>query len=252
MLPLKDNLRCKVFPTATLVIIALNLLAWFYEIMVQGSGAASQFFATYAMTPGKVTEALSSADPHLMLWAAISLVTCMFLHGSWMHIIGNMLFLFAFGRGIEARMGRGWYVTFYLLSGFAASLLQIWSDPTSMIPNLGASGAIAGVLGGYLLFWPKARVLGIIPTLPFVVETWAALFLPGWIVLQFLSVLGPQTGGGGVAYWAHIGGFLGGVVLAAIWKLHQPESDVCYIPTDCECPTPSESSDEEDDEDEQK
>ncbi len=235
MIPLRDNLRCKVFPYVTLSIIALNFLAWFYELMVQSSGSADAFFSTYTMMPGKVVHAFASADPHLMLWAVISVFTAMFLHGSWMHIIGNMVFLFCFGRGMEARLGRTRYVAFYLLSGIAATVLQIWSDPTSMVPNLGASGAIAGVLGGYIVFWPKARIFGLMP-LP--VETWAIFFLPWWFVEQFLSVLSPQVGGGGVAYFAHIGGFLCGLVLAGLWRLYQPVSDVCYIPTNCECPSP--------------
>jgi len=251
MIPLRDNLRCKLFPIATLVIIALNLLAWFYELMVQHSGATDQFMATYCMIPAKVVGAFQSADPHLMLWAVISVFTAMFLHGSWMHIIGNMAFFFAFGRGMEARLGRARFVAFYLLCGLAATLLQVWSDPFSQVPNLGASGAIAGVLGGYIMFWPKARVFGIMPTPPFAAETWAFLFLPSWFVIQLLSVLGPQVGEGGVAYFAHIGGFLGGLILAGLWKLYQPVSDVCYIPTDCDCPPKSddEHSDTSDGED---
>jgi membrane associated rhomboid family serine protease len=239
MIPLRDNLRCKLFPIATLVIVALNLLAWFYELMVQNSGATEQFMSTYCMIPSKVVTAFQSADPHLMLWAVISVFTAMFLHGSWMHIIGNMAFFFAFGRGMEARLGRARFVAFYLLCGLTATLLQIWSDPSSSVPNLGASGAIAGVLGGYIMFWPKARVFGIMPTPPFAAETWAFLFLPSWFVIQLLSVLGPQVGEGGVAYWAHIGGFLGGLALAGMWKLYQPVSDVCYIPSDCDCPDKS-------------
>lgn len=238
MIPLRDNLRCKTFPYATLVIIGLNMLAWFYELMVQNSGGMEQFMSTYCMIPAKVVHAFTSADPQLMLWAAVSVLSAMFLHGSWMHIIGNMAFFFAFGRGMEARLGRIQFVFFYLFCGLAATLLQIWSDPASAIPNLGASGAIAGVLGGYILFWPKARVFAIMPAPPFAAETWAFLFLPSWFLVQLLSVLGPQLGEGGVAYWAHIGGFLGGLILAGLWKLYQPVSDVCYIPEGCDCPNP--------------
>jgi membrane associated rhomboid family serine protease len=248
MIPLRDNLRCKLFPFATLVIIALNLLAWFYELMVRSSGAMDQFMYTYCMIPSKVVTAFQSADPTLMLWATISIFTAMFLHGSWMHIIGNMLYLYAFGRGMEARLGRTRFVTFYLLSGLAATLLQLWSDPFSSVPNLGASGAIAGVLGGYILFWPKARVTGIFMFGPFPIPiNWPAfIYLVAWFGTQLLSVLGPQVAEGGIAYWAHIGGFLGGLILAGVWKLYQPVSDVCYIPTDCDCPEPAATDDPDD------
>lgn len=255
MIPLRDNLRCKLFPFVTLVIIALNLMAWFYELMVQHSGAMDQFMSTYCFIPAKLTAALQSADPNLLLWAGISVLTAMFLHGSWMHIIGNMLYLYAFGRGMEARLGRWRFVTFYLASGLLATLLQWWADPSSPVPNLGASGAIAGVLGGYLLFWPKARVNGIFLLGPFPIPVnWPAfIYLLAWMGTQLLAVLGPQVADGGVAYFAHIGGFLGGLALAGLWKLYQPTSDVCYVPTDCDCPPPgagdehSDTTDSEDD-----
>src|SRR5205823_5347949 len=117
------------------------------ELMVQGSGSADAFFGAYTMVPAKVMHAFASADPHLIGVAILSVFTAMFLHGGWMHLIGNMVYLFAFGRGMEARLGRAGYVFFYLLAGVAAAALQIWSDPASPVPTLGASGAIAGVLG---------------------------------------------------------------------------------------------------------
>jgi membrane associated rhomboid family serine protease len=165
-----------------------------------------------------------------------------------------MLYLFCFGRSMEARLGRLNFIAFYLLSGLAAAGLHLWSDPTSMVPTLGASGAIAGVLGGYLLLWPKAEIkgiflLGIFP-LPFTVRAyWYLLFWFGMQVVEVIGTIGQVTNGGGVAYWAHIGGFIAGLALAGAYKLWRPESDVCYIPTDCPCP-PDESSksDKSDDE----
>src|SRR5215470_4970952 len=132
MIPLRDNLRCNTFPLATLIIIGLNLAAFFIELMVFGSGSPDRFFSTYTMIPGKVVHAFQVADPYLIGMAVLSIFTAMFLHGGWMHIIGNMLYLYAFGRGMEARLGRARYVAFYLLSGVAAAVAQIWSDPTSM------------------------------------------------------------------------------------------------------------------------
>lgn len=246
MIPLKDNLRCSTFPLVTLVLIALNCFAFFIELMVQGSGSADSFFGSYTMVPAKVVHAFASADPHLMVAATISIFTAMFLHGGWMHLIGNMCFLHAFGRGVEARLGRLNYLAFYLLSGIAAAGLHTFSDPSSMVPTLGASGAIAGVLGAYILMWPKAQVKGILLPLPLVFTVSAFWFLLFWIAMQVFSVVSSigQVGvGDGVAYWAHVGGFIFGLVFAGAWKLWRPQTDVCYVPVDCPCPP--EKKDEE-------
>lgn len=248
MIPLKDNLRCSTFPLVTLVIILLNCFAFFIELMVQGSGSADSFFGTYTMVPAKVVHAFASADPHLMLPAVLSIFTAMFLHGGWMHIIGNMCFLQCFGRGMEARLGRLNFAVFYLLSGLAAALAQIASDPSSTVPTLGASGAIAGVLGGYILLWPKAQVKGILLPLPLVFTVSAFWFLLFWIAQQGISIvssIGKVGAGDGVAYWEHVGGFALGLILAGLWKLYKPESDVCVIPTNCPCPPKEEHAGED-------
>ncbi|HEY9871734.1 MAG TPA: rhomboid family intramembrane serine protease, partial [Candidatus Obscuribacterales bacterium] len=234
MIPLRDNLRCTVFPIATLVLIGLNCAAFFVELMVAGSGNLDSFFMKWTMIPAKVVAAFASGDPSLIGMAVASIFTSMFLHGGWMHIIGNMLFLNCFGRGMEARLGRVRFVLFYLLSGLAASAIHIWSDPTSTIPTLGASGAIAGVLGGYLLLWPLAEVRGIflLVFIPIPIHLRAYWFLLAWFIVQVYEVInsiGQVVAGGGVAYWAHAGGFVAGLVLAGLWKLYRPESDVCYI-----------------------
>jgi membrane associated rhomboid family serine protease len=143
-------------------------------------------------------------------WA--TLITSMFMHGSVMHLLGNMLFLYVFSNNIEEAIGRFRFVVFYLVTGLIASLGHIFSDPDSMIPTLGASGAVSGILGGYLLLYPRARILSLIP-LPFIWTTVylpAAVFLVIWLGMQISGVL---QSGGGVAWWAHIGGFLGGLAL---------------------------------------
>jgi membrane associated rhomboid family serine protease len=157
----------------------------------------------------------------------------MFLHGGIMHIVGNMLFLFVFGRAVEARVGHLKFTAFYIVSGLAATFLQCFSDPASTVPNLGASGAIAGVLGGYLLFWPKAEIKGLAAFMP--VKARAYWFLLFWIGMQVWSIIQQHgdSAGGGVAYFAHVGGFIAGVIMALIVKRMQPETDVCYVPTSC-------------------
>lgn len=243
MIPLKDNLKCLLFPWATFVIIAMNCLAYVLELSALSSGSPEHFISTYLMVPGRVVEAFSSGDPTAIAAAVGTMFTSMFLHdpSGIAHLLGNMLYLFVFGRAIEARLGRVKFIGFYLLSGILAALVHIWSDPGSMIPTLGASGAIAGVLGGYLLLWPKASITGLVPVPATIRAYWYILF---WIFVQVSSVLTPQAGGG-VAYWAHIGGFVAGLALALIVRLVQPVSEVCYIPADCTpCDKPHADADE--------
>ncbi|HEY9786882.1 MAG TPA: rhomboid family intramembrane serine protease [Candidatus Obscuribacterales bacterium] len=250
MIPLKDNLKCLLFPWATFAIIALNCLAYVLELSALSTGSPEHFINTYLMVPGRVVEAFASGDPSAIAAAAGTIFSSMFLHdpSGLAHLLGNMLYLFVFGRAMEARLGRVKFIGFYLLSGIAAAFVHIWSDPASMVPTLGASGAIAGVLGGYLMLWPKATIVGFVPLptsargykIPFTAEARAYWYILFWIFAQFTSVLGPASGGGGVAYWAHIGGFIFGFILCIAVRIWQPTSDVCYIPeeacTPCEKP----------------
>lgn len=233
MFPLRDNLRCLTFPMVTVVLIALNCMAFIWETIQINSGAADNFLS-WLMVPSHVVAAFGSGDPHLMLSATATVFSSMFLHGGLAHLAGNMIFLFTFGKAVEARMGKAKYLGFYILSGILAAVVHIASDPASAIPTLGASGAIAGVLGGYLILWPKAEITGLV--LPFlIVRIRAYWFLIAWLVMQFIPILqmGNNLAGAGVAYWAHIGGFIAGIAMAAIVKLLQPNSEVCYIPDDC-------------------
>ncbi len=253
MIPIRDNLRCSIFPIATLLLIVLNCAAFVAELMVMGSGDADRFFSTWTMVPARVVDAFVSGEPQLIGIAVLTMFTAMFMHGGWMHLIGNMLFLNCFGRGMEARLGTVRFLAFYLASGLVASLIHIASDPTSMIPTLGASGAIAGVLGGYLLFWPLAEVRGIflLVFIPIPIRLRAYWFLVAWFAIQLYEVInsiGQVVSGGGIAYWAHAGGFLAGLVLAGLWKLYRPASSVCYMETDCPpCEEEHRQNEEEDD-----
>ena len=148
----------------------------------------------------------------------------MFLHGGWAHLLGNMLYLWIFGDNVEDRLGHFRYLVFYLLCGWTASYAHIWSQPASSVPSIGASGAIAGVLGAYITLYPRARVVTLLPLGLFsqLVRLPAAVFLGLWFVQQFLlgafDLAGPEGKGGGVAWWAHIGGFAAGFVLVRLFR----------------------------------
>ncbi len=237
MIPLRDNLSCKVFPIATILLIALNVLAFGIELMLPAN-AVEPFFQTWAVVPAKVSHAFASGSPALIGMALLSILTAMFLHGGWMHLIGNMVFLQAFGRATEARMGSLRFVAFYMLGGFAAWGLHMFTDPMSVAPALGASGAIAAVLGGYLIFYPKSKFQAFtLAPMPLLVTVSAYWLLPVWFITQLndgiTGLMSPEAGGG-VAYWAHIGGFLAGMILAGLWAHFRPSEGVCYVPFKCD------------------
>ncbi len=147
--------------------------------------------------------------------AWLTLFTSMFMHGGWMHLIGNMLFLWVFGNNLEDAFGKARFLLFYLVCGLVAAAAHVFSTPESLIPTIGASGAIGGVLGGYLILYPQARIVTLIPMgfFLYTTELPALIFLPIWFGMQFLGIFASSLGGGGVAYWAHVGGFLAGIAL---------------------------------------
>lgn len=222
MIPLKDDTPRFSTPFVTYFIIILNALVFFFELMVgtEGHRALNSLMYEFGIVPARVTAVLSGT-PNLNLSAAIIPVfTSMFLHAGWAHIFFNMLFLWIFGDNIEDYLGHFKFLIFYLLSGMAAGFLHILVNWNSTLPSVGASGAIAGVMGGYLVLYPRARVLFWVF---FVFTVWvpAWLFLGYWFLVQFLSgtataiaTTGQSTGG--VAFWAHIGGFVAGIVLIKI------------------------------------
>lgn len=220
MLPFKDNIPTERFPLITVVFIAINVAMFFYELTLEASGQLDSFLTEYGMTPYEVTHGVSLVPRGLPVY--VTLFTSMFLHGGWLHLGGNMLYLWIFGNNVEDSMGRFRFVIFYLGCGLLASLAQIAIDPASDIPNIGASGAIAGVLGGYLLLFPRAKVTTLVFLLVFitVVQLPAIFVLMFWFLFQLfygLSELGSSTGG--VAYFAHIGGFVAGLLAIKLFTL---------------------------------
>jgi len=212
MIPLRDNIPSRTVPFVTYALIGANVLAFLFELsMGQDLG---RFLYIYGVVPQKAAYITFQA-PQLLPFAIIPFFTSIFLHGGWMHLLGNLLYLYIFGDNVESALGHFRYLIFYLLSGVAASLVHILFNSGSDIPTVGASGAIAGVLGAYFLLFPKARVVTIVPIFFFIqiVEIPALLFLGIWFLIQFLS--GSVTLGSGaatgVAWWAHIGGFAVGV-----------------------------------------
>ena len=223
MLPVKDNIPNSRFPYVTVALIVANVLVYF---LVEHGGLTSvdqAAVADYGAVPYAITHCPLSADgcapgvpsdtPTLL-----TLFTSMFMHGSFLHLAGNMLFLWIFGANVEDSMNRGLYVGFYLAGGLVAVLGQTVVDPNSTAPTIGASGAVAAVLGGYLLLFPRAKVLTIVFVILFfgVVELPAVLILGFWFVLQLMGGLADVTtpgNPGGVAYFAHIGGFVFGIAM---------------------------------------
>jgi membrane associated rhomboid family serine protease len=249
LIPLRDNIPSDRFPVVTLAFIVINLLVFLFLQGPSFSFSSSESVDTktvveYGAIPYRIThpgeecalanmgtgseqivcegtsEYPQGAEPNIDNPPAfLTIFSSMFMHGGWLHIAFNMLFLWVFGNNVEDSMGKLKFVVFYLLGGVAAALAQVAISPDSTVPLVGASGAIAAVLGGYALLYPRARVLTIFFLFfIFFLEIPAMVLLGLWIFLQFLPAVGqlatPEAGGGGVAYWAHIGGFLFG--LAAI------------------------------------
>ena len=236
MFPLRDHNPSNRTPVVTWGLIVVNVLIFlsYYPAMAGSERQLLGFYADWALVPAEV---LRGEDGHTIL-------TSMFLHGGWMHLIGNMLFLYIFGDNLEDLLGHLAFLGFYLASGVAAAAGQIIAGPGSTIPMVGASGAIAGVMGAYLLFFPRARidVLVIIVILIriFTIPAWLMLGL--WFALQLVNGLAMDVAGGGVAYWAHAGGFVAGVVLVlplwlrrggpeywARWHGKPPHDEVEYV-----------------------
>ena len=230
MFPLRDENPTELFPIFTVLLIAANVAVWFY---VQGAGmsmdALQQSVCTYGAIPAEIT---GQADPLPfemrqqgltcpaggLTWSA--LLTSMFLHGGWFHLIGNMWFLWIFGNNIEDSMGHLRFLLFYVLTGLAAAGGHVLSAPGSQIPIVGASGAISGIMGAYLVLYPRVRVL----TLFFIIIFIRVIPLPAWVMLgywfliQIVSGTATPAAGAGVAFWAHIGGFVAGVVLIKLFE----------------------------------
>jgi len=218
LIPFRDYNPSGTFPTVTLLIIVANVAVFLHQTS-QSPGEQEVFVRRYGLRPVYVT-AYVTHDPRvsdLFLPIFLPFATCMFLHGGWMHLIGNMWYLWIFGDNVEDRMGHGKFLLFYLACGLGASIAHIVVDSHSTLPMVGASGAIAGVLGAYAVAFPKATVSCLLPIFIIwtVIQLPALIVLGFWFLIQFLS--GMQSlrmpGVGGVAWWAHIGGFVLGMLL---------------------------------------
>ncbi len=213
MIPLYDTVRSHKFPFITLTLIAANILVFLNESRMD-PWSFQHFIFNWGSIPSRF-----GSDPYTG-W--LTIFTSMFLHGGWLHLISNMWILFVFGNNVEASLGSFRYLVFYLLAGAAAALLQIYIRPMSSNPMIGASGAIAGVLGAYLILFPRARIatLVFLFILFTIVEIPASIILLAWIGLQIYSGLfAAPSASAGIAWWAHIGGFLFGAVMVSFFAL---------------------------------
>jgi membrane associated rhomboid family serine protease len=215
MIPLRDVIPSRTIPYLTVTIIILNALAWFYELGLPREDLPV-FLQQFGVVPA--------------YFAPPTLISSMFLHGSWSHVLGNMWYLWIFGDNVEDRMGHFRFLIFYLLCGIVAAFGQILIDPTSTLPTIGASGAIAGVMGAYFVLYPQSRVLTLIPLIIFweIVELPAIFLLGFWFLMQLFSAgaiaATANSHSGGVAFMAHVAGFVTGLVGVFIFRKRVPDT----------------------------
>jgi membrane associated rhomboid family serine protease len=225
MFPISDANPTRRFPILTYGLIAINVLVFLWELTLSPE-QLEQAFRNLSVVPANISSNLFSLE------TILDIVRSMFFHGGWDHILGNMLYLYLFGDNVEDRLGKIGFLLLYFVSGFAAAFAQILIDPTSQIPLIGASGAVAGVLGGYLLLYPSVKVRGIVPIgrISTLAEWPAYLVLGMWFVLQlvngFASLGAGAEYGGGVAFFAHIGGFVVGLIITFIITRLVPQPPV--------------------------
>jgi|SRR5581483_9725640 len=248
MIPIGDSLRSRTTPWMNWALIIVNFLVFFYELTLMGNPAGPPFrrdvseldrwTIEWGTVPCRLTDQCPGNELGRVIereqgppTEVINLVTSQFIHGGWAHILGNMLFLFIFGDNIEDAMGHLGYLVFYLAGGILAGLAQVWADPSATVPSVGASGAIAAVLGAYLVTYPRASVQVVIPIIiiPFFTQVPAVVMMALWFLTQLVgvgSVANTTGGAGGVAYWAHIGGFVSGMILVFFFRGRRRSADV--------------------------
>ncbi|HWB99035.1 MAG TPA: rhomboid family intramembrane serine protease [Bryobacteraceae bacterium] len=209
MFPLRDTQRSRSFPILTILLIAVNFSLFLFELSL-GPYLRDRFLAAYGLVPYRAS--------------LFTMFTSMFLHGGWMHVLGNVWFLWVFGDNVEDALGHSRYLLFYLTCGMAAAFTQVFFQPLSRVPTIGASGAIAGVMGAYLVTFPRSRILTLVFIFFFAttLEVPAVFMLLYWFLIQFFEGVGSigysSASAGGVAWFAHIGGFLSGIVLVYFLK----------------------------------
>jgi membrane associated rhomboid family serine protease len=219
MIPLHDDNPTEIAPLFTILFIAICVLVFFWQLSLGGQGNQAAVYSL-GVIPAVLLNKVSLPPELALMPAELTIFTSMFMHGGFMHLAGNMLYLWIFGNNVEDAMGHVRFITFYLLCGIAAVFGQVLQNPASEIPMIGASGAISGVLGAYLLLYPHARILVLIP-LGFyaqMVRLPAGLVLGFWFVIQIFSSLAADPGSAGVAWFAHIGGFVAGLALIPLFK----------------------------------
>lgn len=220
MIPIRDTIPSRHFPLVNTALLAFNFLVFLFEASL-GPFALQRFINHFGLVPARFWASGG-------LWSWLVIFTSMFLHGGWWHLLSNMLALYIFGDNVEDRLGSVRYLVFYLLCGFVAGMAHLFVYPSSSLPTVGASGAIAGVLGAYFLLFPHSRVITLIPLFFFfdIVEIPAFFYLGFWFFSQLFNGLFALAANvfqsGGVAWWAHIGGFLAGVVLAPLFRRPPP------------------------------
>jgi len=221
MFPLKDTIPSRTIPFVNTMLIIFNVTIFLFEVSLPPD-ALQSLIATFGVIPRRFFF-LAQHEPSSFMLRFLPILTSMFLHGGWLHMVGNMWFLWIFGDNVEDRMGHFRYFIFYILCGIGAAITHIYLTPNSPVPTIGASGAIAGVMGAYFILYPNARVITLVIIFIFIdiIEVPAFIFLGFWFLLQFFQgtfslMVGPSAGG--VAWWAHFGGFLFGVVFVFLFK----------------------------------
>lgn len=213
MLPIRDTIQSRTPPIMTVSLIIVNAIAFIFQISLGRGG--NEFIMAYGFVPSRFFHLLEKGN---ILYALLPLFSSMFLHGGWFHIIGNMWYLWIFGDNVEDRVGHLRFLIFYILCGVIAGLAHAFTSFNSGIPTVGASGAIAGVMGAYFILYPRAKIWTLVPIFIFIqfFEIPAIVFLGFWILMQFF--MGAFNLGGGVAWWAHIGGFIAGAILIFLFR----------------------------------
>lgn len=216
MIPIRDSTKSPILPIVNVTLIVLNFLIYFWEISIEPY-LLNQVYYAFGVVPAEVLNTIYTGAPFTPL--LVNFVTAIFIHGGWFHVIGNMLFLWVFGDNVEGRLGHFKYLLFYLVVGTAATLAHILSNPFSTVPVVGASGAVAGVLGAYIILFPRSRILALVPIFIIftLMEIPAVVFIALWFVLQLFNGMASLGGDAlTVAYWAHVGGFIMGALLIKI------------------------------------
>jgi len=218
MFPIHDDNPTRITPYVTYVLLSACVLVFFWQISL--GEAAQQAVYSFGVIPSVLFASKNLPAELEILPAWLTIFSSMFLHGGWMHLIGNMLYLWVFGNNVEDAMGHRRFIVFYLACGLLAALTQAVLNPDSEIPMIGASGAISGVLGAYLLLHPHARILVVIPIIIVIFTPWIAAYwvLGFWFVLQLINSLTSASDVGGIAYGAHLGGFVAGMLLIPLFK----------------------------------